>query len=215
MEFKPDVLPALIKAATEAVAHHAEEVTALDQAIGDGDHVINLQRGLQALMEQREALAQLDWCSAWQKIGMILMSTVGGASGSLFGTLFVTMGKAAIDQPLGLLGFAAAFAQGVASVKLRGKTEVGEKTMVDVLQPVAEHLQSVAGTPTGLQLLLPEIDRVAVAGMDSTRAMLASKGRASFMAERSVGHIDAGARTSQLMISAIVAELAKHSASPS
>ncbi len=99
MEFKPDVLPALIKAATEAVAHHAEEVTALDQAIGDGDHVINLQRGLQALMEQREALAQLDWCSAWQKIGMILMSTVGGASGSLFGTLFVTMGKAAIDQP--------------------------------------------------------------------------------------------------------------------
>lgn len=215
MEFKPNVLPALIEAATEAVANHAEEVTALDQAIGDGDHVINLQRGLQALMEQREALGQLAWCAAWQKIGMILMSNVGGASGSLFGTLFIAMGKAANDQPLGLPGFAEAFGQGVAAVKLRGKTEVGEKTMVDVLQPVAEHLRAVVSTPTGLPVLLPEIDRVAVAGMDSTRAMVATKGRASFMAERSVGHIDAGARTSQLMISAIAAALATQLASPS
>ena len=215
MEFKPSVLPALIEAVAEAVANHAEEVTALDQAIGDGDHVINLQRGLQALMEQREALEQLDWCAAWQKIGMILMSTVGGASGSLFGTLFVAMGKAAHDQPLGLLGFAEAFGQGVAAVKLRGKTEVGEKTMVDVLQPVADYLLAAANTPTGLQELLPDIDRVAVAGMDSTRAMVATKGRASFMAERSVGHIDAGARTSQLMIGAIAAALATQLASPS
>jgi len=127
----------LIESVNTMIESHAEAVTALDQAIGDGDHVINLQRGLQALMTQREELATLDWSVALQKIGMTLMSTVGGASGSLFGTLFVTMSKAAKDQPLDLVHFANAFEQGVDAVKLRGKADVGEKTMLDVLVPVA------------------------------------------------------------------------------
>ncbi|GAB6141309.1 dihydroxyacetone kinase subunit DhaL [Methylosoma difficile] len=215
MQFNPILLSGLIVAAAEAVSANAEAVTALDQAIGDGDHVVNLQRGLQALVEQREALAQLPWSEAWQKIGMVLMSTVGGASGSLFGTLFVSMGKSAKDKPLDLQGFADVFAQGVASVKLRGRTEAGEKTMVDVLQPVAEYLQVAAAQSQALPTVLLEVDRVAVAGMASTRDMVATKGRASFMAERTVGHIDAGAKTSQLMISAIANLLAKQSAPPS
>ena len=87
MSLSPKLLPSLIQAITNTIEKNAEEVTALDQAIGDGDHVFNLQRGLDALVKQKDDLAQLDWVSALQKIGMTLMSTVGGASGSLFGTL--------------------------------------------------------------------------------------------------------------------------------
>jgi dihydroxyacetone kinase-like protein len=215
MKFNPTVLSELIAAVDEVIASNTEAVTALDQAIGDGDHVINLQRGLHALMEQRDAIRLLAWPDAWQKIGMTLMSTVGGASGSLFGTLFVAMGKAAKDKSLDLHSFAEAFGQGVASVKLRGRTEPGEKTMVDVLQPVADYLQAAASASVALPVVLQDIDRVAVAGMASTCDMIATKGRASFMAERTVGHIDAGAKTSQLMISAIVGVLAQQLASPS
>lgn len=215
MEFKPSLLPALIEAVNEIIETHTEEVTALDQAIGDGDHVINLKRGLQALLLQREVIGQLDWCSAWQKIGMSLMSTVGGASGSLYGTLFVSMGQTARDKSLDLAGFVSAFSEGVNAVKRRGRTEVGEKTLVDVLQPVAEYLQLALIQPVEILELLQAINDVAFVGMTSTEAMVATKGRASFLGERSVGHIDAGAKTSQLIISAIVHALTKQLATPS
>lgn len=207
MKFTPKLLPAIIEAIADAIENNAEEVTALDQAIGDGDHVINLQRGIQALMVQRHDLSQLDWADAWQKIGMTLMSTVGGASGSLLGTLFIAMSKAARDKPLELQNFAAVFAQGVASVKQRGKADAGEKTMLDVLVPVADYLQLAATTSPALSGVLENIAKVAIAGMESTRDMIATKGRASFLEERTLGHIDAGAKTSQLMICAIVGVL--------
>lgn len=216
MSFTPALLPNIIEAVAEAIEKNAEEVTALDQAIGDGDHVINLQRGIHALLEQRNELSQLeDWVAAWQKIGMTLMSTVGGASGSLFGTLFVAMSKAGREQTLNLKSFAAVFAQGVESVKARGRTNVGEKTMVDVLMPVAEYLKSASVDVVELADVLENIERVAVAGMEATRDMLATKGRASFLGDRTIGHIDAGAKTTQLMICAIASEFAKQSAPPS
>jgi len=207
MPLTPALLPRLIEAVANAIASNAEEVTALDQAIGDGDHVINLQRGLNALMAQREELSQLDWVTAWQKMGMILMSTIGGASGSLFGTLFVTMSKAARDQSINQQTFATIFKVGVDAVKQRGKADAGEKTMLDVLIPVADYLQTAVAV--SLPELLETVPKVAIAGMESTRDMLATKGRASYLEERSLGHIDAGARTSQLMICAIVAVLAE------
>lgn len=197
-------MPQLIEAVNTMIERHAEAVTALDQAIGDGDHVINLQRGLQALMTQRDELAALDWSVALQKIGMTLMSTVGGASGSLFGTLFVTMSKAAKDQPLDLVHFAHAFEQGVNAVKLRGKADVGEKTMLDVLVPVAVVLHEATVNTESMTQLFEAINHAAVTGVEATRDMLATKGRASFLAERSLGHIDAGAKTSQLMITAVL-----------
>lgn len=204
MTYPTTLLPQLIEAVANAIDENAEAVAALDQAIGDGDHVINLQRGLAALLAQREELGLLTWSAAWQKMGMTLMSTVGGASGSLLGTLLLTMAKAAADQALDLKGFAVVFAQGVEAMKRRGKSEAGEKTMLDVLVPVAVYLQSDACTAaeglTGVQA-------VAIAGVESTRAMLATKGRAAFLAERSVGHIDAGAKSCQLMICAISAVL--------
>jgi dihydroxyacetone kinase-like protein len=207
MQLTPSLLPDLISAVAQTIDNNAEEVTALDQAIGDGDHVINLQRGLHALTAQSSQLAELDWATAWQKIGMTLMSTVGGASGSLYGTLFVSMSKAVRDQAVDLTLFANAFHQGVESVKQRGKSDAGEKTMLDVLIPVAETLKQAAADAVPLLEILQNIPNVAIAGMESTRDMLATKGRASFLEERSRGHIDAGAKTTQLMICTLVAVL--------
>ena len=98
MSFTTALLPGLIEAIQLVIEANAEEVTALDQAIGDGDHVTNLQRGLQALMAERVELSEMDWAAAFQKMGMSLMSSVGGASGSLYGTLFLALSKAAKDQ---------------------------------------------------------------------------------------------------------------------
>jgi dihydroxyacetone kinase-like protein len=209
MKFTPAILPSLIKAIADTIEANAETVTALDQAIGDGDHVINLQRGLNALMAQREELSQLDWVTAWQKIGMTLLSTIGGASGSLFGTLFITLSKSAREQALNTQTFAHSFKAAVEAVKQRGKADAGEKTMLDVLIPVANYLQIAADNAIDLAEILDTMPNVAIAGMESTREMLATKGRASFLQERSIGHIDAGARTSQLMICAIVEVLAE------
>jgi dihydroxyacetone kinase-like protein len=207
MQLTPTLLPDLISAILQIIDENAEEVTALDQAIGDGDHVINLQRGLKALCEQSLQLSQMDWAQAWQKIGMTLMSTVGGASGSLYGTLFLSMSKAAANQVLDLTVFANTFDQGVQSMKQRGKSDAGEKTMLDVLIPVAEALKKSAAQSVLLAEVLQTLPAVAIAGMESTREMLATKGRASFLDERSRGHIDAGAKTAQLMICALISVL--------
>lgn len=203
MSISPNILPELITAVNDAVMHHADELTELDKAIGDGDHVINLQRGLNALLEQKDELAQLDWVSAWQKIGMTCMSKIGGASGSLFGTLFVSMAKSSKNQEVNIDVFSQAFSAGVDSMKLRGKADAGEKTMLDVLIPVAALIQTQSGS-VELADLLEQTKNTATEGMQATRDMLATKGRASFLGERSVGHIDAGAKSSQLMICAIV-----------
>ncbi len=209
MKLIPALLPSLIEAIADIIEKNSEEVTALDQAIGDGDHVINLQRGIHALMAQREDLSQLDWVSVFQKIGMTLMSTVGGASGSLYGTLFITLSKAAREQTLNLQGFADIFTKGVAAVKHRGKADAGEKTLLDVLIPVADYLRTAAADSVALPEVLDNIAQVAQTGMESTRDMMATKGRASFLQERTLGHIDAGAKTSQLMICAIVGVLSE------
>jgi len=203
MSYDPKIIARLIEVVAQTIEANAEEVTALDQAIGDGDHVINLQRGLTALMVQRDELAELDWQKAWQKIGMILMSSIGGASGSLFGTLFVAMSKAASPQSPNLQAFATVFRSGVDAVKHRGKADAGEKTMLDVLIPVANYLEHAARNAIESSEVLQGVAEVAEAGMESTRAMLATKGRAAFLEERSRGHIDAGAKTSQLIICAI------------
>ena len=214
MKFTPDLLPSLIEAIADVIEKNAKEVTALDQAIGDGDHVINLQRGINALMAQRDELSQMDWVVAWQKIGMTLMSSIGGASGSLYGTLFIALSKAAREQPLDQQSFADIFSKGVDAVKQRGKAEAGEKTMLDVYIPVAEYLRTASANSVALPEVLATVSLVAIVGMESTRDMLATKGRASFLEERSRGHIDAGAKTGQLMICAIADVLAKQLTTP-
>jgi dihydroxyacetone kinase-like protein len=197
MPLTPEILPKLITAVTRTIEENAEEVTALDQVLGDGDHVINLQRGLDALNQQADEIAKLEWTPAIQKIGMTLLSTMGGASGSLFGTLFISISKAIAGKTeLNQQQFADAFYAGVEAVKKRGKSNIGEKTMLDTLIPVAETMVQ------GIEI--SSICQVAIDGMESTRELKATKGRASYLEEKSIGHIDAGARTSQLMICAIV-----------
>ncbi len=200
MSLAPEILPALIKAVTTTIEQNAEEVTELDQVLGDGDHVTNLQRGVGALNDQIDDIAQLEWPQAIQKIGMTLLSTMGGASGSLFGTLFISMSKAmAGKKEFNQQEFADVFFAGVEAVKKRGKAEAGEKTMLDTLIPVADKmLEGVS---------MDNICQVAIEGMESTKEMKATKGRASYLEEKSIGHIDAGARTSQLIICAIVEAL--------
>jgi len=210
MSLKPTLLPGMIQAIAQTIEKNAEEVTALDQAIGDGDHVVNLQRGIDALVAQSEELGRLDWAEAWQKIGMTLLTTMGGASGSLFGTLFISMSKAVRERPLNQEVFAEIFTEAVGAVKKRGKSDVGEKTMLDVLVPVAESLAQAVTKPTALPETLAEVVDTAVTGMESTRDMVATKGRASFLDERSKGHIDAGAKTSQLMICTLADVITEH-----
>lgn len=201
MSISPRDIPAFLEAIAKDIEANADEVTALDQAIGDGDHVANLQRGLDALKKQADDLVEMDWSAALMKIGMTLMSTMGGASGSLYGSLFVAMGKTARETEFNAQGFTEIFRAGVESVKARGKADLGEKTMLDTLIPVSQSLEENAGTaPTELSEV---VKKAAYEGMLSTKDMLATKGRASFLGERARGHIDAGARTSQLMICAI------------
>ncbi|MBS1213349.1 MAG: dihydroxyacetone phosphatase, partial [Proteobacteria bacterium] len=189
--------------AADAIRENAEEVTALDQAIGDGDHVTNLQRGLDTLQRIASDLEQLGCPAALQKIGMSLMSAVGGASGSLYGTLFIAMGKALQGKEVSAATLAAAFGEGVEAVKQRGKADVGEKTMLDVLIPVATAWRSAAQQNIGLAEMSDAIGGTAEQGCESTRNLIATKGRASFLGERARGHLDPGARTSELMIGAI------------
>jgi dihydroxyacetone kinase-like protein len=196
-------IPSLITAIIQSINDNAEEVTELDRAIGDGDHVVNLQRGLAALAKIEDELSKLEWSPALMKIGMTLMSTMGGASGSLFGTLFISMAKAAKDKTLDFTVFAQVFNHGVEAVKQRGKADLGEKTMLDCLIPVANSLMADASNDLDLSKALDNAKAAAIAGMESTKEMIATKGRASFLGKRAIGHIDAGARTSQLMICAI------------
>jgi phosphoenolpyruvate---glycerone phosphotransferase subunit DhaL len=207
-------IPLFISEIINTINDNADEVTELDRIIGDGDHVTNLQRGLTALDKINHELSTLEWSPALMRIGMTLMSTMGGASGSLFGTLFISMAKATKDKTLDFTHFPEIFNQGVESVKQRGKAELGEKTMLDTLIPVANSLMADAKNKTVFAETLNNAKAAAIQGMQSTKTMMATKGRASFLAERSIGHIDAGARTSQLMICAIADVLLKDLTAP-
>ena len=190
-------LNGLITALADTIAAHSDELTALDQAIGDGDHGLNMKRGFDAVRADA-AIAAKPLPDALKAIGTKLVMTVGGASGPLFGTLFLALGKELPAEP-DRAAFAAAFAKAVDAVAARGKSQAGQKTMLDVLFPVAAALS--AGKPAA------ELAAIADAAVDVTKPMKATRGRASFLGDRSIGHIDPGARSSALMIRAVVEAL--------
>ena len=199
----PAIFPKLIDSIAEIIALNADAVTELDQTLGDGDHVYNLQRGILALQTESAEIAALNWSEAWQKIGMIIMSSVGGASGSLYATLFLSLAKNSRELVLDQPGFAQLFQTAIQAVKARGKAEAGEKTLLDVWIPVADALCQAAAAGKPVSETLQQVCLVAEAGVEATRNMLATKGRASFLGERSIGYPDAGAKTAQLMVAAI------------
>ena len=188
----------------EVIDVHAPEIEKLDQEIGDGDHIFNVQRGIKLVIELETTIKELPISKALNQIAMKVLSGIGGSSGALFGTLFMTMAKCEnIDEGVDYKKAIEIFAQGVEAVKQRGKADVGEKTMMDVLIPVANCLQDGVQNNKEINEILTEAVQVAEKGMLSTKDLLATKGRASFLGERAKGHIDPGARSSQLMIKTV------------
>jgi phosphoenolpyruvate---glycerone phosphotransferase subunit DhaL len=193
-----DLVGRLLDAAVTTIREHAAQLTALDQAIGDGDHGINMRRGFDAIAQARDDLVGLPLDQALQKAGMTLVMKVGGASGPLYGSLLMAMGKAAVPHDAASL--AEGFGQGIEAVKKRGRSDVGEKTMLDVLVPTLQALQA-GGAAAGE--LSAKVRAVAEEALAATAPMRATKGRASFLGERSIGHLDPGARSSALLIEAV------------
>ena len=197
----------LIKNAKEiqvVIDNNAPEIEKLDQEIGDGDHIFNVQRGIKLVIELEPIIKHLSMSKALNQIAMKILSGIGGSSGALFGTLFMTMAKVSnIDDGIDYKKAINMFVDGVEAVKQRGKADVGEKTMMDVLIPVANCLKQGIEKNKDLKDLMREAIEEAEKGMLSTKNLLATKGRASFLGERSKGHIDPGARSSQLMIKTV------------
>ena len=189
-----DDIKALIGALAKDIADHADELTALDSAIGDGDHGYNMKRGFEALAGEADALSAKPIGEALKAAGMKLVMTVGGASGPLFGTLLMTLGKEIGETP-DRAAFNAAFRKAVDSVAARGKSEKGQKTMLDVLYPIADALD---GGADGSGVIM-----AAEAAAEATIPVVASRGRASFLGERSAGHMDPGSRSVALLAKTI------------
>jgi dihydroxyacetone kinase-like protein len=189
-------LKEIIQAATSTLVDHVEELTALDAAIGDGDHGLNMKRGAQAIQAKLGELQGMSLNEALKTMGMTCMSTVGGSSGPVFGTLMVTLGKELPPQPQAA-DLARALAAGIAALCRLGKVEVGQKTLLDVLDPVQKVLAS------GGDDMVSRVRRCAHDSAAATAQMDAIKGRASFLGDRALGHVDPGSRSMALIISTL------------
>ena len=203
MSLQPDTFKSLVKAAAEQVIASAPELTALDQAIGDGDHGANMKRGFEAVLSKLDTIGAQPLDEAFKAIGKTLVMTVGGASGPLYGSFFLAAGEALSQDKSLPENLADVFGSGVNAVSARGRSHAGEKTMLDVLVPVLETLKTEAGRPD----LIERIRATASESVQRTAPMQATKGRASFLGARSIGHIDPGAKSSCVMLHAVCSTL--------
>ena len=193
-------LNAAIQGATQTLINHVDELTALDQATGDGDHGLNMRRGALAIQAKLEALSAMTLNDALRTMGMACVSTIGGSSGPVFGTLLITLAKELPAAP-GPADLARALRVGIAALTRLGKAEVGQKTLLDVLDPVATLLEA------GGDDLVARVKQGAADAAAATAAMAAIKGRASFLGDRALGHVDPGSRSMALIIAAVCANL--------
>jgi dihydroxyacetone kinase-like protein len=191
-----------IKSVENSINKHKDEIEKLDQEIGDGDHIFNILRGLKELLNLEEELISKPPDQIFKQLGMKIMTTVGGSSGALFATLLIGMSKQYNSEINDLDNLSQMFFEGVQSMKKRGKADIGEKTMLDVLIPVSKTLNDLK-IEEDISKVAEKIIFVAKEGMISTKDIIATKGRASFLGERAKGHIDPGARSSHLGIEAI------------
>ncbi len=197
MMLEADLQRRLIKAVAERVIQHTDELVALDQAIGDGDHGLNMKRGFEAVLADLDKLSAMPLAESLNGVGMSLVMKVGGASGPLYGSLFMALGKS-LPAQADRVGLAQAFAAAVDAVKSRGKSDVGQKTMIDVLVPVLSMLKDATSD------LPASLCAAAQNAAAATIPVRAQRGRASFLGERSIGHMDPGARSAALMVCAVV-----------
>jgi phosphoenolpyruvate---glycerone phosphotransferase subunit DhaL len=187
---------ALFETVAQRVIASADELTDLDRAIGDGDHGSNMRRGFEAVLATVDELSAKNLGESLKGVGTTLVMKVGGASGPLYGTLFMSLGKSLEDE-VTREQVADAFAAAIEAVKARGKSDAGQKTMLDVLLPVLAVLRE--GGPD----MTTRLKAKAKAAAEDTIPMRAIRGRASFLGERSIGHMDPGARSSALIVDAV------------
>lgn len=197
-----ETIVAWLERAAEVLEREKAALTELDAPIGDSDHGFNMARGFTAVREKIQGLDRGDVGAIFKAVGMTLLSTVGGASGPLYGTLFLDAGKEAAGKgALDLAAVTRCLEAGLAGVQRRGKAVLGDKTMVDALAPAVEALQAAAGAQ--LAEALGRAAEAARAGAEATKPLVARKGRASYLGERSVGHQDPGATSSWMILQAL------------
>lgn len=194
----------IIEAIAKKIHENKQLLTDLDAAIGDGDHGINLDRGFKAVVEKLPTVADKDLGTILKTIGMSLVSSVGGASGPLFGTAFmkagmVTVGKEELTNEDIIKVFEAA----IEGIQMRGKAVKGEKTMLDALIPAVDALKEKIAQDADIKDALIAAEKVAKEGVEYTKTIIATKGRASYLGERSIGHQDAGATSIACIFEAI------------
>jgi phosphoenolpyruvate---glycerone phosphotransferase subunit DhaL len=190
-----------VEAFSSTVAENKDDLTRLDQAIGDGDHGTNMDRGMKAVQAKLDGLEGDDIGDLLKTVGMTLVSTVGGAAGPLYGTLFLQMGVATTGKSeLEPDDWAAALDAAVKGVQMRGKAEPGDKTMIDALIPASDTFSAAVAEGASFEEALRRSADAAEEGMLATIPLVARKGRASYLGERSAGHQDPGATSSQLLV---------------
>lgn len=198
--YRDDVL-GWIKAVASMISENAKYLTELDAAIGDADHGANMDRGFKAVINKMPEISDKDIGTIFKTVGMTLLSTVGGAGGPLYGTLFLQAGmKTTGKMELSLADWTEALEAALNGVIMRGKAELGDKTMVDALTPAVNTLKQAAQENRSISEALHESAEAAKEGMESTIPLVARKGRASYLGERSAGHQDPGATSSYLML---------------
>jgi dihydroxyacetone kinase-like protein len=198
-----DTLTAWIREFARVIGENAQLLSDLDAAIGDADHGINMERGMTAVLGSLDETAPVDMSALCKQVGMTLVKSVGGASGPLYGTFFLRM-AAPLGAAYGVSAadFAAALRAGVEGVVQRGRAESGDKTMYDALAPALEALDAALASGTDLPAALSDAATAAQKGRDATESMVARKGRASYLGQRSVGHQDPGATSSAMLVAA-------------
>lgn len=193
-----------MKAISEKIEEEKDTLTELDNAIGDGDHGINMARGAKAVMEKIPLLITKDSGAIFKGIGMAIISSVGGASGALYGTAFMKAGDVLKGKmELSPEDFLAAFSASVTGIKTRGKSTIGEKTMLDALCPAERAMREAIQAKKSLKDALLAAADEAEKGAERTKDLIATKGRASYLGERSLGHRDPGAVSSSFMLRAM------------
>ena len=201
MPISRDAVLEWVKAFADNIAANKDYLTQLDSDIGDADHGANMHRGFQAVLTKLPGVADKDVGSILKTVGMTLVSTVGGAGGPLYGTFFMQLGAATSGKlELTLADWSAALQAGVDGVIMRGKANPGDKTMVDALNPALATLKMAAGNGVSIPEALRQSAQAAEQGMKDTIPLVARKGRASYLGERSAGHQDPGATSSHLLL---------------
>ncbi|MFQ3647728.1 MAG: dihydroxyacetone kinase subunit DhaL [Anaerolinea sp.] len=205
MTLSRDVLIRWMHLFAQSVEANKDYLTELDSAIGDADHGANMHRGMQAVLGKLPSVAESDIGSILKTVGMTLVSTVGGASGPLYGTFFIQMASGASNKmELTLEDYTNALQSGINGIVMRGKAQLKDKTMLDALQPALDALKHAAESGASLEEALQQSAEAAAAGRDSTTPLIARKGRASYLGDRSIGHQDPGATSSHLLLQSLV-----------